>query len=56
MVTSHAEIFFKTFYEMFFKTLSKNQIIDWNCEIMLRDVKIPKIESKRDNFGVQDTD
>ena len=56
MVASHAEIFFKTFCEMFFKTLSKNQIIDWNCEIKLRDVKIPKIESKMDNFGVQDTD
>ena len=53
MVASHAEIFFKTFCVMFFKTLTNNQIIVWNCEIKLRDAKI---ESKRDNFGVQDTD
>ena len=38
---------------MFFKTSSKNQIIDWNCEIILQDAKIPKIGSKRANFGVQ---
>ena len=41
MVGSQAEFFFFNLCEMFFKTSSENQVIDWNCEIFLQDYKIP---------------
>ena len=54
MVASHAEIFLKLSVKCSLKIHLRIKLLIGNVKLYYE--KIEKIESKRDNFGVQDTD